>query len=409
MSTASATLDFRLISNWLGLPAGPWPPDHYTLLGLKPGEVDCARIEHSVHERLMRIRSYQLTHPALATEAMTRLAKAFDCLTNQDAKKAYDQTYFPHLAVAAPLASSRTPTTIANDTAATTPAPATPPAPVPVWWTEVPRDWQAAVAPPPVRQAGTSEINPPPVRLPPAPVEPAPTMGEEPMPPPVRATPSAEPAPTSLLADLTAQTVSQPAAPESSAVLPPIAAPRLPFDPLVESIRSSGAVRRGIELRRGLYERVLWLRRLQRAWDRAGRYLQKPKRRLAKLAEESDLAHVLLSIEDLLQEAPAALGEPGQPGYRVVALATQEPVVERFKALDDHDRALLARDWVSGRELLAAYRRFLRQQILVQRHLTGPQRLRRRIDALLTDHLVAVLIVLGVLAILVLIAIYFWR
>jgi hypothetical protein len=196
---------------------------------------------------------------------------------------------------------------------------------------------------------------------------------------------------------------------ESSAILPGIAAPQLPFDPLVESIRSSTAVRRGMEHRPGLYERVRWLRRLQRAWDRVGRYIYKPKRRLSKLAEETDLAHLLLSIEDLLQEAPAVLGEPGQPGYRVVALATQEPVVERFKALDDHDRALLARDWVSGRELLAAYRRFLRQQILVQRHLTRMQRLRRHIDALLTDHLVAVLIVLGLLAILVLIAIYFWR
>jgi hypothetical protein len=93
----------------------------------------------------------------------------------------------------------------------------------------------------------------------------------------------------------------------------------------------------------------------------------------------------------------------------VVALATQEPVVQRFNALDEHDRGLLARDWQSGRELLAAYRRFLRQQMLLQRHLSRLQRLRRRIDALLTDHFAAVMVSLGVLAILVLVAVYFWR
>jgi hypothetical protein len=110
----------------------------------------------------------------------------------------------------------------------------------------------------------------------------------------------------------------------------------------------------------------------------------------------------------MLHEAPPVLGEPGQPGYRVLALAKQEPVVERFKAMDEHDRGLLARDWFSGRELLGAYRRFLRQQILVQRHLSGSQRLRRQIDALLTDHLLAVLGTLGVLAVVVLVAVYLW-
>jgi hypothetical protein len=436
-------MDFRLIGTWLGLPAGPWPPDHYTLLGLKPGEVDSACIEQSVHERLMRVRSYQLTHPALATEAMTRLAKAFDCLTNPATKAAYDQAHFPHLIVAAPVASSRTPTAIASDTASTMPAPVVPP-PQPMWLSETPLDWKPVAAPPPQRQPGEgtrapdNPAAPPPIRMPPsatAAPEALPLLQEPIQPPPVRVLPEgagAVPGPVQVATESPAGAASNlvqvaaeppanptqnqvqvaaeppPAAAGTSAVLPPLAAPRLPFDPLVESIRSSSAVRRGIELRRGLYERVRWLRRLQRAWDRAGRYIHKPKRRLSKLAEETDLEHSLVSIEDLLQEAPAVLGEPGQPGYRVVALASQEPVIERFKALDDHDRALLARDWVSGRELLAAYRRFLRQQILMHRHLTAMQRMRRRIDALLTDHFLAVMVLLGIGAVLVLLAIYLW-
>src|SRR6266852_979511 len=79
------------IYSWLGLPSGHWPPDHYSLLGLKPGEGDIARIEHHVQERLAKLRCYQLSHPDQATEAMNRLAQAFMCLTDPEAKKCYDR------------------------------------------------------------------------------------------------------------------------------------------------------------------------------------------------------------------------------------------------------------------------------------------------------------------------------
>src|SRR5581483_1860786 len=88
----------HLICTWLELPNTDWPPDHYTLLGLAPCETDLARIEMSVHERTERVRRYQLTHEALVTEAMNRLAQAFNCLTDPIAKQAYDQANFPHLA-----------------------------------------------------------------------------------------------------------------------------------------------------------------------------------------------------------------------------------------------------------------------------------------------------------------------
>ena len=67
-------MDHELICTWLGLPGKTWPPDHYTLLGLPPGETDCARIEQRVHELLARLRCYQISHPGPATEAMNRLA-----------------------------------------------------------------------------------------------------------------------------------------------------------------------------------------------------------------------------------------------------------------------------------------------------------------------------------------------
>ena len=66
-------MDQQLVSTWLQLPLVDWPPDHYTLLGLKPGEGDLARIEQQVYQRMEMVRRYQLTHPELATEVMNRL------------------------------------------------------------------------------------------------------------------------------------------------------------------------------------------------------------------------------------------------------------------------------------------------------------------------------------------------
>src|SRR5436309_15184643 len=85
----------ELICVWLGLPAKTWPPDHYTLLDLDPGESNPELIEQRVHERLERVRRYQLAQPELVTEAMNRLAQAFVCLTDPVAKQAYDRALRP--------------------------------------------------------------------------------------------------------------------------------------------------------------------------------------------------------------------------------------------------------------------------------------------------------------------------
>ena len=67
-----------------------WPPDHYALLGLPPGENDPALIEERVHERLDMVRRYQMIHPDQATEAMNRIAQAFVCLSEPASKRVYD-------------------------------------------------------------------------------------------------------------------------------------------------------------------------------------------------------------------------------------------------------------------------------------------------------------------------------
>src|SRR5438093_6395864 len=93
-------MSHELICSWLGLPPGSWPPDHYALLGLEVGEGDVQKIEEHVHERLMKVRQYQLSHPDQATEAMNRLAQAFTCLTDPETKKAYDASLLSPQSVA---------------------------------------------------------------------------------------------------------------------------------------------------------------------------------------------------------------------------------------------------------------------------------------------------------------------
>ena len=87
-------MSHELICAWLGLPTDVWPPDHYSLLGLRPGETNPQLIEERVHQRLDTVRRYQMTHPDPATEAMNRIAQAFVCLSEAASKRVYDAALF---------------------------------------------------------------------------------------------------------------------------------------------------------------------------------------------------------------------------------------------------------------------------------------------------------------------------
>src|SRR5918911_87498 len=120
------TMNHELICAWLGIPPDQWPPDHYRLLGLPPGEPDPNLIEQRVHERLDAVRRYQMMHPEQATEAMNRLAQAFVCLTEPASKRLYDDA----------LLGAR-------------PAGAPPPEPEPLLESRDPLAWLYAPPPPP--------------------------------------------------------------------------------------------------------------------------------------------------------------------------------------------------------------------------------------------------------------------
>ena len=88
-------MDLTLLQSWLRLPAGPWPPDHYTLLNLPPATTDGAVIERHVLDRMDVLRRHQLRHPELVTTGMNQLAQALVCLSDATERAAYDAALEP--------------------------------------------------------------------------------------------------------------------------------------------------------------------------------------------------------------------------------------------------------------------------------------------------------------------------
>jgi hypothetical protein len=346
------------ICSWLGLPPGGWPPDHYRLLGLAPGEDNTDLIEQRVHERLDAVRRYQITHPEQATEAMNRLAQAFVCLTEKGAKREYDAMLLgtPLADPAAETAASAVPSAVAL---------AEPPE-LPPW---LPRPTTAASVP-----------TPPPLPGPLARLAPLAT------PPPL---------PASLLPPAAAEAPAPAPAPAAPAPAPQ-AVPAEPVDPILEAARSPAA-RRGLGTKRALYYRVSRTRNLVRAWSDLGTYLASPKRRLRRSTEATELIARLNEVSTLLRGFPPLLGEAGQPGYLVLAL-TQLADVPSFQHFSPHQREALSRDWRSALKLLTAHRDFLRQELRAMRRRTLLQRLTRATRALVADQPGVVLLLLALVA-----------
>jgi hypothetical protein len=380
-------MSHELICTWLGLPPGDWPPDHYRLLGLEPGESDCARIEQCVHQRLEAVRRYQVKHPDLVTEAMNRLAQAYVCLTDPEARRAYDARFGrPPVngtkpAPAAPTIRVR-PSLITPRPAPLTPVPAPPPEPPPPPVIESPPP-AAAEPPPPLALPS----------LPPLPVAiPAPPVAI-----PVEAVTAAVPEPAVALPTAVAEAL--PAAPPA----PP--QPRPKADPAVEASRSPEA-RLGLGTRRALYRRLTATRRLMRAWERAGKYLGNPKRKLSRPAEATELINHLKALREALDGFPRLLGGAGQPGYSVVVLAHQPAPVPVFQTLQPGQRDILAQHWKGGRQFLQSHRELLRQEMQCHRRCGRCARAFRAARQAINDHAGTVLLI--VLALFALVA-AIWR
>jgi hypothetical protein len=368
-------MDHDLICSWLGLPPGEWPPDHYRLLGLTPGESNAEVIEQRVHQRLDTVRRYQMMHPEQATEAMNRLAQAFVCLTEAASKKAYDA----QLGIAVPAA----------------PQPvAPPPRAKTLDWLDNPppiafpiEPGSAPAVPPPLPPADTlnyADAPPPPIRQPP------------PLPPELPSLKETEPPAAAEAATGETPVALPPPVPSP----PPPPSPELPLepvDPVLETARS-GSARRGIATKRTLYQRIVRTRRLIRLWANLGKYISSPKRRLSRSQDGPELIRLLEAVAALLKKYPPLLGEAGQPGYLVLAL-TQVDTDKVFQSFSPHQREALSRDWRSGVKLLSAHRDFLRQELRAMRKRPFRQRLVHAAWSLIVDQPGVALLLLALLAI----------
>lgn len=384
-----------LICSWLGLAPGDWPPDHYRLLGLEPGEADVDRIEQQVHQRLESVRRYQLLHPEAVTEAMNRLAQAYVCLTDPTARRAYDAARQGRPGSSPRLPASPPPST----------APAAPP---PVTVRPAPVEGRSRPAPP--RAAPSAPL--------PASAAPPPLLALPAPPPP----PSVAPAETVAVASPTEHVEpplpevpevpeGPPAAPATPA--PPTAAPATgadaptKLDHVVE-VAESATARRGLGTKRGVYRRLAATRRVLRAWEAAGKYLATPARRLTRPSEATELINQMKAIRAALERFPKLLGDAGQPGYSVVLLARQPAPVPIFQTLLPSQRETLAQHWRSGRQLLEAHREYLRREARSLKKKSFLGRAWRATRATVTDQPGIVLLLLALIALNIAIVRQFW-
>lgn len=81
-----------LYTAWLGIAAGPRPPDHYALLGLERFEKDPEKVRAAARERMKQVRARCLKFPKEGTQLLNEIAAAQVCLLDEKAREGYDQS-----------------------------------------------------------------------------------------------------------------------------------------------------------------------------------------------------------------------------------------------------------------------------------------------------------------------------
>lgn len=78
---------------WLGIPEGPRPPDHYQLLRLVQFEDDAEKIRRNYTKLNQHVRKYATGQYSVESQhLLNELAKAMLCLTDVERKREYDES-----------------------------------------------------------------------------------------------------------------------------------------------------------------------------------------------------------------------------------------------------------------------------------------------------------------------------
>lgn len=85
--------DIDVYKEWLGIPEGDRPPDHYTLLRLVQFEDDAEKIQSNYRKLNAHVRKYATgQYLKQSQDLLNEMAKAMLCLTDIDAKRDYDSS-----------------------------------------------------------------------------------------------------------------------------------------------------------------------------------------------------------------------------------------------------------------------------------------------------------------------------
>ena len=137
-------------------------------------------------------------------------------------------------------------------------------------------------------------------------------------------------------------------------------------------------------------ERVDHTRALLHAWERLGKLLKSPAKKVApKEGEAYDTR--LEKINEAMEGFPGFLGHPGKPGYRVAVQARLRLPLAMVRAISDQQKQELVLDWEAGRQLLLAHRKYLRRMFCSMRRRTIVGLVLHAMRAFVNDHPVLVL------------------
>ena len=153
-----------------------------------------------------------------------------------------------------------------------------------------------------------------------------------------------------------------------------------------------------VHTRRDLYFRIARTRQIQQLWASVGKHLNDPRHRLNRPTEAADLIHQMKTLSHLIKSHPSRLGQAGQPGYLVLALARQQLIVPTLQTLQLSQRTALARDWKAGEEFLIEQNTMLRGRSRALRRRTPWNHLVRLSYSLLINHPGLVVLSLSLLA-----------
>lgn len=340
----------ELLCNWLDLPPLPWPPNHYALLGLEPGQGSMDEIELRVLERMEKLRRYQLLHPDQATEGMNLLAQAMICLTDPESRLKYDRDR-GLVARDAPAKPQRTKDQTKTSREQTKKTPQT-------------------------SARTTNPVDIAPLELEPLPDEKSPPVEIQYregllLPDEIAFSERTDPELLSLPED------DEDYFEEFAET--PLQELNQNVTEIDEPVRVSPRVRR-----RRLYQDLVRIRRITKIWERLRTYIDDPEQTFARRTETLDCITCLRELRQLLPTVSDLVGSPGQPGNLIAVICRQQLVAETIRSLIPSQRDALAQDCRNAQYLLLDRYNEVRAEV---KRLTA-KGFRRRVWAPMIRHII---------------------